>query len=333
MISCSDIESLSVLQKYNFRQTFLIGENVEEFIFDKPFVDERLRASEFFLKDVQQGILSLENFIKLNKIKTFNELTKKRSMFAFECFETENYEKTVSKECLPIFCRFILDRRLAKDGYFGDTQKFTQNNKKAILVTVYECNFVYETGLQNHYTTESFIKSLKFRFQPSFVYRSNYVHEFQHVMQIVHNLCNGNKYDLDGDLDKILGLDDFNVYYSVATEKEAFFIQILNLVSEKKDLNNFNNFDDLKFNFIVAMKQIGLFKPEHTFAIFEDPLKKYFNSVSINELLSKNDVKYVLKTINSKNVGDVLKVSAILNKMTNDELKVEFKRFLRNGVK
>lgn len=297
MISCSDIESLSVLQKYNFRQTFLIGENVEEFIFDKPFVDERLRASEFFLKDVQQGILSLENFIKLNKIKTFNELTKKRSMFAFECFETENYEKTVSKECLPIFCRFILDRRLAKDGYFGDTQKFTQNNKKAILVTVYECNFVYETGLQNHYTTESFIKSLKFRFQPSFVYRSNYVHEFQHVMQIVHNLCNGNKYDLDGDLDKILDLDD------------------------------------LKFNFIVAMKQIGLFKPEHTFAIFEDPLKKYFNSVSINELLSKNDVKYVLKTINSKNVGDVLKVSAILNKMTNDELKVEFKRFLRNGVK
>ena len=223
MINCFDVESLSVLQKYRFKQTFLIGENVEEFIFDKPFVDERLRASEYFLKDVQQGILSLENFIKINKIKTFNELTKKISMFAFECFETENYEKTVSKECLPIFCRFILDRRLAKDGYFGDTQKFTQNNKEAILVTVYECNFVYETGLQNHYTTENFIQSLKYRFQPSFVYRSNYVHEFQHVIQIVHNLCNENQYDLDGDLDKILGSDDFNVYYSVATEKEAFF--------------------------------------------------------------------------------------------------------------
>ena len=333
MINCFDVESLSVLQKYRFKQTFLIGENVEEFIFDKPFVDERLRASEYFLKDVQQGILSLENFIKINKIKTFNELTKKRSMFAFECFETENYEKTVSKECLPIFCRFILDRRLAKDGYFGDTQKFTQNNREAILVTVYECNFVYETGLQNNYTTENFIQSLKYRFQPSFVYRSNYVHEFQHVIQIVHNLCNENQYDLDGDLDKILGSDDFNVYYSVATEKEAFFIQILNLVSEKKGLNNFNSFDDLKMNFIGTMKQIGLFKPEQTFAIFEDPLKKYFNSVSINESLSESDVKHVLKTIHSKNVEGVLKVSDILKKMTNDELRNEFKRFLRNGVK
>lgn len=333
MIGCFDVESLSVLQKYNFKQTFLIGENVEEFIFDKPFVDERLRASEYFLKDVQQGILSLENFIKINKIKTFNELTKKRSMFAFECFETENYEKTVSKECLPIFCRFILDRRLAKDGYFGDTQKFTQNNKEAILVTVYECNFVYETGLQNHYTSESFIQSLKYRFQPSFVYRSNYVHEFQHVIQIVHNLCNDNKYDLDGDLDKILGSDDFNVYYSVATEKEAFFIQILNLVSEKNDLNNFNSFDGLRKNFINAMKQIGLFKPEQTFAIFEGPLKKYFYSISINESLSETDVKHVLKTIHSKNVEGVLKVSDILKKMTNDELRDEFKRFLRNGVK
>lgn len=333
MINCFDVESLSVLQKYRFKQTFLIGENVEEFIFDKPFVDERLRASEYFLKDVQQGILSLENFIKINKIKTFNELTKKRSMFAFECFETENYEKKVSKECLPIFCRFILDRRLAKDGYFGDTQKFTQNNKEAILVTVYECNFVYETGLQNHYTTENFIQSLKYRFQPSFVYRSNCVYEFQHVIQIVHNLCNENQYDLDGDLDKILGSDDFNVYYSVATEKEAFFIQILNLVSEKKGLNNFNSFDDLKMNFIDAMKQIGLFKSEQTFAIFEDPLKKYFNSVSINESLSESDVKHVLKTIHSKNVEGVLKVSDILKKMTNDELRDEFKRFLRNGVK
>ncbi len=333
MINCFDVESLSVLQKYRFKQTFLIGENVEEFIFDKPFVDERLRSSEYFLKDVQQGILSLENFIKINKIKTFNELTKKRSMFAFECFETENYEKTVSKECLPIFCRFILDRRLAKDGYFGGTQKFTQNNKEAILVTVYECNFVYETGLQNHYTTENFIQSLKYRFQPSFVYRSNYVHEFQHVIQIVHNLCNENQYDLDGDLDKILGSDDFNVYYSVATEKEAFFIQILNLVSEKKGLNNFNSFDDLKMNLIGAMKQIGLFKPEQTFAIFEDPLKKYFNSVSINESLSESDVKHVRKTIHSKNVEGVLKVSDILKKMTNDELRNEFKRFLRNGVK
>lgn len=333
MITCSDIESLSVLQKYKFKQTFLIGENVEDFIFDKPFVDERLRASEFFLKDVQQGILSLEKFIKINKIKTFNELTKKRSMFAFECFETENYEKTVSKECLPIFCRFILDRRLAKDGYFGDTQKFTQNNKEAILVTVYECNFVYEAGLQNHYTIESFIKSLKYRFQPSFVYRSNYVHEFQHVIQIVHNLCNDNQYDLDGDLDRILGSDDFNVYYSVATEKEAFFIQILNLVNEKNDLNSFNKFDDLKMNFIGAMKKIGLFKPEQTFAIFEDPLKKYFYNSSINESLSESDLKHMLKTIDSKNVEGALKVSAILKKMTNDELKVEFKRFLRNGVK
>ena len=48
MINCFDVESLSVLQKYRFKQTFLIGENVEEFIFDKPFVDERLRASEYF---------------------------------------------------------------------------------------------------------------------------------------------------------------------------------------------------------------------------------------------------------------------------------------------
>ena len=57
MINCFDVESLSVLQKYHFKQTFLIGENVEEFIFDKPLVDERLRASEYFLKDVKQGIL------------------------------------------------------------------------------------------------------------------------------------------------------------------------------------------------------------------------------------------------------------------------------------
>ena len=34
MINCFDVESLSVLQKYHFKQTFLIGENVEEFIFD-----------------------------------------------------------------------------------------------------------------------------------------------------------------------------------------------------------------------------------------------------------------------------------------------------------
>ena len=38
MINCFDVESLSVLQNYRFKQTFLIGENVEEFIFDKPFI-------------------------------------------------------------------------------------------------------------------------------------------------------------------------------------------------------------------------------------------------------------------------------------------------------
>lgn len=333
MISCVDVECFPVGSKYNFKQYFLINENVEEFILDKPFVDKRLRMSEYFLKDVQKGILALEKFIKSNNIQTFNELVKKKAMFAFECFESERYEDLLTKDSLPIFCRFILDKRLAKEGYFGDTQKFAQNGKEAILVTVYECKFVYETGLQKNYTTQDFIQSLKYRFQPSFIYRSNYVHEFQHVMQIVHNMCSQDKYDLDGDLDKILNSDDFNVYYSVATEREAFFIQILSLLSENESLTSFNSFEELNGAFIKTMKQIGLFKPEKTFAIFEDPLKKYFNSVPINESLSESDVKHVLKTIHSKNVEGVLNFSDILKKMTNDELRNEFKRFLRNGVK
>ena len=75
MINCFDVESLSVLQKYHFKQTFLIGENVEddvlnvmepeipiqESIFGVDCSDEETTES---YSDVEKELLELESIFE-----------------------------------------------------------------------------------------------------------------------------------------------------------------------------------------------------------------------------------------------------------------------------
>ena len=344
------ILQLPLKSRYDFNRIyFLLNENVEYYISDRPFVVERLRISDYFLQDIQLGVNSLENFIKENDIKTFYELMNKKPIYSFRCKNSENYEKSLTNKFIPIYCRMMFNEIPGKEATFGDTQKFTQNGQDAIIVTIYENNFIKlmmpsYIGLSakdiphknlKSYPIELYLDVLKQQLQPSHIYRSNYVHEFQHVMQIVHNIYQDDKYDLDGDLDKIekLAPNNFNDYYSIISEKEAFFIQILNLLDENGILVKCKSSQELKSEFIKTMKEIGILDTENLFYVFEKPLKAYCENFILTESLSDKKVKDILSAIGSSNPKETLKIFDKLKTMNRDELSAEFRRFVRNGVK
>lgn len=321
------IMNLYLPPKFQLKTYFLIDENVEEFYRDRPFVDLRMRISDYFLSDIEIGIQKLSSFIKSNNIKFLSELIQKKSVFAFNCDKSTKYESNRNKtECPQIICRFLFDKKDVLAGYFGDTQKINSNGKDFILVTIHEANFIDQLGMIPEFTPiDNYLRSLISRLKPSYVYRSNFVHEFQHVMQIIHNFCSEDKYDLDGDLDKIQN-DNFETYYSVTTEREAFYIQIMKFLVENNLLTS--DYDSLKENFLNSMNLMQI--DRKFFKIFESALKSYvmsFKENKINEIL-----KDILIRSGSKNPDKALQRSIELSKLNSCEFNRIFLNFMKNGV-
>ncbi len=326
-ILLENVINMSLPLKFQFKTYFLIDENVEEFYRDRPFVDLRMKISDYFLSDIEIGIQKLSSFIKSNDIELLSELVQKKPIFAFNCDKSTEYESNRNKvKCPQIVCRFLFNKKDSLVGYFGDTQQINSNGQNFILVTIHEANFFDQLGMIPEFTQiENYLRSLNLRLQPSYIYRSNFVHEFQHVMQIIHNFCSADKYDLDGDLDKIQN-DNFETYYSVTTEREAFYIQIMKFLVENNLLTS--DYDSLKENFLRSMDVMQI--DRKFFKIFESALKSYVMSFKENK--TDEILRNILVRSGSKNPDKVLQRSIELDKLNPCELNKIFLNFIKNGV-
>lgn len=329
-----DLSLIPQKKSYLFGK-FLIGESIKTFDLDRPLVDQRLRISDLFLTDIKSGIENLRQKLLNNNLKTLLDLIEKLNVFGFLCPKSSDYLKQHFKNSVPIYCRFILSKVDNKDNYFGDTQIVNQNGRDFILVTIYEWNRIsYNFGNPifkdlNKITVQEYFDSLKSCLQPDRIYLSNFVHEFQHAMQLIYSLSNSdNRYDLDGDLDKIINNpDNLKLYYSTTSEKEAFFIQILKFMEMNKMLNS-SSYDELKFNFKSSMNKIGI--NQDYFSIFENLLKKYFQK--LDESFTNNNILKILDKIGSHNKDIVLKRTQEFDKMSKEEFKQAFYSFAKSGV-
>lgn len=328
-VKINGIDFDKLIKEHAFKFYQLINENVREYINDKPFITKRLKISHYFIDDCISGIERLkQKVLKLN-LMTFDSFLKKVPNYTFICNLASKYEESLTnKQNIQVCCSIVFKEDKDKQNYFGITYDLTDK----VVVVIYEFNefFKYLSHEENgnksllEINTIDYLNDMKERLKTDCNHNHKYVHEFQHVMQILHNTCNKDKYDLEGDSEKSFGYD-IEDYYDSTTEKEAFFISYLfNIVDEKVDLNNY----ELVKNKFIELMKADTIDPKY-FVIFEKSLKQFLN---LKE--STGEVQFIkqLKNFYKDKTDYLIDRAKQINKLSKINKRQLFNDMLTKGV-
>lgn len=311
----------------------LVNENVEEYISDKPFVSQRLKVSYAFIEDCVTELRKLQEKVRKCNIQSFDDFVNKVPQYNFFCRNAKEYEKDLRNNDVPlILCNIVFKRIPGKSNYFG----ITYDLKDKIVISINEFveawsfeDWGEQAGLTKQQIIDKkpvdYIGAMITRIQHEGFHNHKYVHEFQHVMQILHNKCSDDKYDLDGD-DKFASSTNLEQYYNCVTEKEAFLISYIYGMQQMN--TNFNSYEDVCKNCKALMKSDYI--DEKYFWIFDKCLKKLFN---LNESKIDNDLLQIINKLEIENKNSVLKRTKEILAMSKEEKQKAFNTFLKRGFK
>lgn len=311
----------------------LVNENVEEYISDKPFVSQRLKVSYAFIDDCVTELRKLQEKVRKCNFQSFDDFVNKVPQYNFFCKNAKEYEKDLQNNDVQlILCNIVFQKIPHKQEYFGITYDLNDKIVVSINEFVEELTFSIwgeQAGLTKQQIIDKkpvdYIEAMITRIQHEGFHNHKYVHEFQHVMQILHNKCSDDKYDLDGD-DKLASSTNLEQYYNCITEKEAFLISYIYGMQQMN--TNFNSYEDVCKNCKALMKSDYI--DEKYFWIFDKCLKKLFN---LNESKIDNDLLQIINKLEIENKNSVLKRTKEILAMSKEEKQKAFNTFLKRGFK
>lgn len=314
----------------------LVNENVEEYIADRPFVSQRLKLSYAFIDDCVNELRKLQEKVRKCNIQSFDVFVNKVPQYNFFCRNAKEYENHLqNNDVLPILCNIVFKRIPGKSNYFG----VTYDLKDKIVISINEFveawsfeDWGEQAGLTEQQIIDKkpvdYIEAMIKRIQYEGFHNHKYVHEFQHVMQILHNKCSNDKYDLNSDA-SISTSENPEHYYNCVTEKEAFLISYIYGMRQMD--TNFNSYEEVCKNCKALMKSDYI--DEKYFWIFDKCLKKLFNfNESCNNKLD-DDLLQIINKLDIENKNIVLKRTKEILAMSKEDKQKTFNTFLKRGFK
>lgn len=314
----------------------LVNENVEDYISDIPFVTQRLKVSYAFIEDCVTELRKLQEKVRKCKIQSFDAFVKSVPQYNFFCRNAKEYEKNLqNNDVPPILCNIVFQKIPHKQDYFGVTYDLNDKIVVSINEFVEELTFSIwgeQAGLTEQQIIDKkpvdYIEAMIMRIQHEGFHNHKYVHEFQHVMQILHNKCSDDKYDLNRD-STISTTNNLEHYYNCITEKEAFLISYIFGMQQMN--TNFNSYEEVCRNCKSLMKSDRI--DENYFWIFDNCLKKLFNFNESCDNKLDNDLLQIINKLEIENKTIVLKRTKEILAMSKEEKQKAFNTFLKRGFK
>lgn len=334
-----DIELFEKLNRDYYRSRFfksyrLLDENIEEYLSSYPFVIKRVSVSYAFIEDCIIGLKKLLSFIKAKNIQTYNDLVKQVPQYNFYCRNAEEFEAKLINHSVPkIFCNIVFKEIPEKHNTFGVTYDLDDK----IVVSINEFNETSSfgswgilAGLSNKQIqdrrAEDYVEAMIKRIQSDYFHNHKYIHEFQHVMQMLHNRCSLEKYDLEADA-SIADTDDMEAYYNCTSEKEAFLISYIFGMQQMG--TDFSSHDEVSENCKKLMKSDRI--PENYFWIFDRVLKKLYKFDESVDLSTNTEILTIMDKLGIKDKDAVLKRAQEILSMTKEEKQQAWNEFLKRG--